>query len=240
MESNAIEVKTTTIELETGDTLEQSLLYERESGLYFCLDASYVEQSVGKITSPYGHGTILLEGESDDGIFSPDIIMAEYGGDRLAWGEHPKYPREDWRMEVYNEETTVGYWEWVSAGLIADNVSNETVNIKASIETNSGDTFRVEPCPIGYFVLCPSQLDQWDKQFINEDDAWSYLNRLVEAVRLWQTLADTPIDENDCLDSDWHVFLKGVEREHVWHWFESTYGIRISEQLQLIRPGFLK
>lgn len=30
-----------------------------------------------------------------------------------VWGEHPTYPREDWRHEVDNNETHLGYWEWV-------------------------------------------------------------------------------------------------------------------------------
>ncbi len=28
-------------------------------------------------------------------------------------GEHPDYPREEWRWEVGEENTLLGYWEWV-------------------------------------------------------------------------------------------------------------------------------
>ncbi len=28
------------------------------------------------------------------------------------WGEHPDFPSEDWRYEVNNEDTVLGYWEW--------------------------------------------------------------------------------------------------------------------------------
>jgi hypothetical protein len=31
---------------------------------------------------------------------------------RGYWGEHPKYPVEDWRYQVANNETRQGYWEW--------------------------------------------------------------------------------------------------------------------------------
>ena len=30
-----------------------------------------------------------------------------------GWGEHPDWPRQDWRQEVASEDTQVGYWEWV-------------------------------------------------------------------------------------------------------------------------------
>lgn len=33
---------------------------------------------------------------------------------RIAFGdEHPDFPRDDWRYEVGNNDTVLGYWEWV-------------------------------------------------------------------------------------------------------------------------------
>lgn len=29
------------------------------------------------------------------------------------WDEYPGYPEDDWREEVYNGDTRLGYWEWV-------------------------------------------------------------------------------------------------------------------------------
>lgn len=29
------------------------------------------------------------------------------------WGEHPVYSYEDWRYEVMERNTRIGYWEWV-------------------------------------------------------------------------------------------------------------------------------
>lgn len=29
-------------------------------------------------------------------------------------GEHPQYTKQAWRAEVNEEETLLGYWEWVS------------------------------------------------------------------------------------------------------------------------------
>jgi len=50
--------------------------------------------------------------ESDDKTLQQfiDDIMEAHGG---FWGEHPDYPVEDWQHEVRNDDTRVGYWEWV-------------------------------------------------------------------------------------------------------------------------------
>jgi len=39
----------------------------------------------------------------------PDLQPDDY------WGEDPDYPLEDWRYEVANNDTRLGYWEWVAA-----------------------------------------------------------------------------------------------------------------------------
>ncbi|MEI2421068.1 hypothetical protein V6O07_12410, partial [Arthrospira platensis SPKY2] len=41
-------------------------------------------------------------------------LVATFGGERGVWGEHPDYPREDWKHEVANDETVNGYWTWVT------------------------------------------------------------------------------------------------------------------------------
>lgn len=38
-------------------------------------------------------------------------LICDTGGD--LWGEHPKYPKGDWRYEIDNNDTILGYWEWV-------------------------------------------------------------------------------------------------------------------------------
>jgi len=43
-------------------------------------------------------------------------LQDEYG----HWGSHPQFPREDWKYEVANSDTTLGYWEWVKAQLELD------------------------------------------------------------------------------------------------------------------------
>ncbi len=29
------------------------------------------------------------------------------------WGEHPDYPLQDWRYDVADDNTRLGYWQWV-------------------------------------------------------------------------------------------------------------------------------
>ncbi len=41
----------------------------------------------------------------------PDGLARHFG----AWGEHPDYPRSDWRYLVSNGDTQRGYWEHVQA-----------------------------------------------------------------------------------------------------------------------------
>jgi len=60
-----IEIKTFTLVLDSGDEIEQVLLQETETGLYFCVDASYVEQEVGDVHSPYGHGVLDWQDHPD-------------------------------------------------------------------------------------------------------------------------------------------------------------------------------
>lgn len=44
--------------------------------------------------------------------FSAEVLMDQWGG---SWGDHPDHSIEDWRYEVANNDTRLGYWEWVAA-----------------------------------------------------------------------------------------------------------------------------
>ncbi|WP_169833165.1 hypothetical protein [Sphingomonas panacis] len=39
-----------------------------------------------------------------------DLVRA-YG----PWGEHPDYRLSDWKTEVQNDDTRLGYWAWVAS-----------------------------------------------------------------------------------------------------------------------------
>lgn len=51
-------------------------------------------------------------------------LKAAHGG---TWGQHPSYPQADWRGEVVNADTVLGYWEWVLAKLEAEEDDEESV-----------------------------------------------------------------------------------------------------------------
>jgi hypothetical protein len=42
---------------------------------------------------------------------SPDDLIQQCGGD--VWASHPDVSREDWKYEVANGNTNLGYWEFV-------------------------------------------------------------------------------------------------------------------------------
>lgn len=37
-----------------------------------------------------------------------------------TWSEHPIYRVQDWKHEVMNDDTRLGYWEWVEHQREAD------------------------------------------------------------------------------------------------------------------------
>ena len=43
------------------------------------------------------------------------------------------------------------------------------------------------------------------------------LDKLKE---LWESFEDTPIDEDDYIDEDFHNWPKGTDRMEIWHWFD--------------------
>ena len=40
---------------------------------------------------------------------TPSDILDLHG----VWGEHPCFPRNDWKTEVQNDDTVLGYWQWL-------------------------------------------------------------------------------------------------------------------------------
>jgi len=50
-------------------------------------------------------------------------LSSRYGG---HWKDHPKYSSTDWRRQVWNGETRLGYWEWVERCYI-DDAFNENI-----------------------------------------------------------------------------------------------------------------
>lgn len=97
-----------------GNEHEMVLIQEMDSNVFFALDASYLEQNVGPVISPYKNGTVIFSDGIDDGSkFETDVLIEQYGDERGSWGAHPLFPKDLWQHEVINDETVLGYWEWV-------------------------------------------------------------------------------------------------------------------------------
>lgn len=64
--------------------------------------------AVGGVLEQHGVGLLQMDHELE-----AEGLNDKYSAGH-AWGEHPKYPREDWQTEVANGDTQGGYWEWVS------------------------------------------------------------------------------------------------------------------------------
>lgn len=51
--------------------------------------------------------------ESQRRIITNDDLLGPIPYD--IWGEHETYPRADWKYEVQNDDTNLGYWDWVKS-----------------------------------------------------------------------------------------------------------------------------
>lgn len=58
-------------------------------------------------------GNIL--GKNDDELTAQEL-REKYDTEE-GWGQHPRFTMEDWRHEVSNEDTRIGYWDWVEKSL---------------------------------------------------------------------------------------------------------------------------
>jgi hypothetical protein len=57
------------------------------------------------------HTITAVEGKISLALEALDLA-AHFGG---TWGEHPEHEVGAWAEEVANEDTRLGYWEWVAS-----------------------------------------------------------------------------------------------------------------------------
>lgn len=50
-------------------------------------------------------------------------------------------------------------------------------------------------------------------------------------MELWYNFSDVPIDENECIEEDFHIWTKGTDRFEIWHWFDEFSPDGISKML---------
>lgn len=44
-----------------------------------------------------------------------------------------------------------------------------------------------------------------------------------ELENLWDEFANTPINEDDCIEQQFHTFEPGTDRMDIWHWFDENH-----------------
>lgn len=76
-------------------------------------------------------------------------------------------------------------------------------------------------------LLNSEDISPWDRASILEDK-YEY-ERIWD---LWQEFGDVPMDpETECIESEWHEFPAGTNREEIWHWFEEHFGLSVARNL---------
>jgi ribosomal protein S27AE len=60
-------------------------------------------------------------------------IILEPAGDKDLWSEDPRHSRSDWRYDVANGDTNLGYWDWVKHNLEFDEDDKDREALNGSI-----------------------------------------------------------------------------------------------------------
>ena len=56
-----------------------------------------------------------------------DAFIQRFGG---LWGSHPQYARQEWMDEAGNNDTSLGYWDWVLNKIDIEELDQEVANAK--------------------------------------------------------------------------------------------------------------
>ena len=105
------------------------LLGQRLVGSELMMEPEYEPNGVldGKvILRVSGDVSEVIDRELDDAPdkdLSAELLQYKYG-DKTGWGEHSDFTREDWQIEVAEQATQRGYWDWV-AGRIQFTATDE-------------------------------------------------------------------------------------------------------------------
>lgn len=50
----------------------------------------------------------------------------------------------------------------------------------------------------------------------------SHKEKLEELKELWNQLGNIPINENEEIDEDFHIWKKGTDKFYIWDWFDEV------------------
>ncbi len=55
-----------------------------------------------------------------------------------------------------------------------------------------------------------------------------------ELEKLWELLGDVPVNENDEIDVDFHLWEKGTDKNTIWRWFDDNYSAGVASLLNIV------
>lgn len=105
-----------------------------------------------------------------------------------TWGEHPKFPISDWKLEVENDDTRRGYWDWVAARL-------EEASHPSVIEQIKAECDQLKIC----FVI----RSESEKGFWSNEDGW--VESIESATKFETNDGHLPVSAGN--DAMWEMTL---------------------------------
>ncbi len=81
----------------------------------------------------------------------------------------------------------------------------------------------------GYAVKCRN-CNETNDIHSNEANEDTY-KKVYKAKELWKELSNIPVDDDDYIETAWHIFYKGTPKLDIWHWFESKFNLSIQDDL---------
>ena len=54
---------------------------------------------------------------------------------------------------------------------------------------------------------------------------------MKNAKELWKELSNIPVNCDGEIQTDWHIFYKGTDRQYIWGWLESRYNLSVRNDL---------
>lgn len=97
------------------------LMKKNHCTMYVVYEMGHFEAVTGSDRSGFWQGAITtdeIENDMDEWVLSPmthEEIAAEIEALKKEniWQSHPDHPKEDWQAEVANNDTHIGYWDYV-------------------------------------------------------------------------------------------------------------------------------
>lgn len=85
-----------------------------------------------------------------------------------------------------------------------------------------------------YCEICGYLISNEDLEIIRSRELEeNYINwKQVYVKDLWEDFGEIPMNpETEKIEESWHGFPSGTYREEIWHWFEETFDISVTEDL---------